>query len=45
MDNDKTKRSQSGYREQTQSIFASVELGYKSTYYLTLTGRTDCLHN
>ena len=41
LDNDKTKRSQSGYREQTQSIFASVELGYKSTYYLTLTGRTD----
>ena len=41
LDNDKTKRSQSGYREQTQSIFASVELGYKSIYYLTLTGRTD----
>ena len=29
LDNDKTKRSQSGYREQTQSIFASVELGLK----------------
>lgn len=41
LDNDKTKRSQSGYREQTQSLFASVELGYRSTYYLTLTGRTD----
>ena len=28
-------------QNQTQSIFASAELGYKSTYYLTLTGRTD----
>lgn len=34
-------RMQSGYREQTQSIFASAELGYKNTYYLTLTGRND----
>lgn len=41
LDNTKTKRSQSGWREQTQSIFASVELGYKSTYYLTVTGRND----
>lgn len=37
----KTKRMQEGWREQTQSIFASAELGYKSTYYLTLTGRND----
>lgn len=36
-----TKRLQSGWHEQTQSIFASAELGYKSTYYLTLTGRND----
>ena len=36
-----SKRMQAGYREQTQSIFASAELGYKSTYYLTLTGRND----
>lgn len=41
LDNTKTKRAQTGYHEQTQSIFASTELGYKSTYYLTLTGRTD----
>ncbi|MBP6065410.1 TonB-dependent receptor [Bacteroides sp.] len=41
LDNLKTKREQTGWREQTQSIFASVELGYKSTYYLTLTGRND----
>ena len=34
-------RLQTGYREQTQSIFASAEIGYKSTYYLTLTGRND----
>lgn len=37
----KTSRMQIGWREQTQSIFASAELGYKSTYYLTLTGRND----
>ena len=41
LDNTKTKRIQSGYHDQTQSIFASAEIGYKSTYYLTLTGRTD----
>jgi TonB-linked SusC/RagA family outer membrane protein len=35
------KREEIGYREQTQSIFASAELGYKNTYYLTLTGRND----
>lgn len=32
---------QDGWREQTQSLFASAELGYRSTYYLTLTGRND----
>lgn len=37
----KTKKLQEGWREQTQSIFASAEIGYKSTYYLTLTGRND----
>ena len=37
----KAKRMQEGWREQTQSIYASAELGYKSTYYLTLTGRND----
>lgn len=41
LDNLKTKREQNGFREQTQSVFASVELGYKSSYYLTLTGRND----
>ena len=37
----KTKRLQEGWREQTQSIFASVEIGFKNTYFLTLTGRND----
>lgn len=35
------KRTETGYHDQTQSIFASAEVGYKSTYYLTLTGRND----
>ncbi len=37
----KTSRMQEGWREQTQSIFASLEVGYKNTYFLTLTGRND----
>ena len=37
----KTKRLQEGWREQTQSIFASVEIGFKNTYFLTLAGRND----
>jgi len=41
LDNTKTKRSQSGYHDQTKSLFTSIELGYKSAYYLTLTGRND----
>lgn len=36
-----TTRRQSGWHEQTQSIFASAEVGYKHAYYLTLTGRND----
>ncbi len=36
-----TQRLQEGWREQTQSIFASAELGYKNTYFLTVTGRND----
>lgn len=41
LDKDTGKREETGYREQIQSIFASAEVGYKSTYYLTLTGRND----
>ncbi len=37
----KTERMQEGWREQTQSIFVSAELGYKNTYFLTVTGRND----
>lgn len=37
----KTSRLQSGWREQTQSVFASAEIGFKGAYYLTLTGRND----
>lgn len=33
--------TQEGWREQTQSIYASADLGYRNTYYLTLTGRND----
>lgn len=41
LNNTKTKREQVGYREQIQSVFGSAELGYKSSYYLTLTGRNE----
>jgi TonB-linked SusC/RagA family outer membrane protein len=37
----RTKSLQSGWGEQFQSLYVSAELGYKSTYYLTLTGRND----
>lgn len=37
----KTTRLQEGWREQTQSVFGSAELGYKGAYYLTLTARND----
>ena len=39
--NAKTKKSLTGWREQMQSVFASAEVGYKGTYYLTATMRTD----
>lgn len=41
LSNSKTLREQTGWHDQTQSVFASVELGYKDTYYLTVTGRND----
>ena len=34
-------KKQTGWREQTQSVYASAEIGFKSAYYLTLTGRND----
>ena len=41
LSNSGTVREQIGYREQAQSVFASAEVGYKGTYYLTVTGRND----
>ena len=41
LDDSKTGRSQSGYHDVTQSVFGSAEVGYKSTYFLTVTGRND----
>lgn len=37
----KTFPSQTGWIEQTQSVFGSVEAGYNGYLYLTLTGRND----
>ena len=37
----KTTRLQDGWREQTQSVFGSAEVGFKSTYFLTVTARND----
>ncbi len=36
-----TSRMQEGWREQTQSVFFSAEVGFKNTYFLTVTGRND----
>ncbi|MDB4591082.1 SusC/RagA family TonB-linked outer membrane protein [Flavobacteriaceae bacterium] len=33
--------NQNKYHDQTQSVFANIEVGYKSIAYLTLTGRND----
>ena len=41
LDNTQKKARQDEWEEQTQSIFASAELGWKSMLYLTLTGRND----
>lgn len=37
----KSVKRQTGWREQTQSAYASAEIGFKNAYYLTLTGRND----
>ena len=41
LDIEKRRGSKSGWREQTQSIFASIEVGWKQMLYLTVTGRND----
>ncbi len=41
LDIEKRRASKYGWREQTQSVFASVEVGWKQLLYLTVTGRND----
>ena len=41
LDNAKKRATQVGWREATESIFASAEVGWKSMLYLTVTGRND----
>ena len=41
IDVNREKRSPKGYHEQTKSLFISVELGWNSQYYITVTGRND----
>lgn len=41
LDDVKKRAEKNGWREQTQSVFASVEAGWKQMLYLTLTGRND----
>ena len=41
LDNVKSRASKSGWNDETQSVFASVEAGWKKMLYLTLTGRND----
>lgn len=41
LDDSKKRAEKYGWQEQTQSIFASVEVGWKQMLYLTLTGRND----
>lgn len=36
-----SKRNESAWHEQTQSVFASAEVGWNRMVYLTLTGRND----
>ncbi len=41
IDPTKRKVTRSGWHEQTQSLFASLELGWASQLFLTVTGRND----
>ena len=41
LDDSKKRAEKSGWQEQTQSLFASVEVGWKQMLYLTVTGRND----
>ena len=41
LDDLKKRATKNGWHDQTQSIFASVEFGWKKMLYLTVTGRND----
>lgn len=41
IDLDNVRREQTDWVEQTQSVFASAELGWNNAVFLTLTGRSD----
>ncbi len=41
LDDTKKRAEKVGWHDQTQSIFASVEVGWRQMLYLTLTGRND----
>ena len=41
LDDTKKRAEKSGWNDQTQSIFASLEVGWKQMLYLTVTGRND----
>jgi len=41
LDNVKSRASKNGWNDETQSVFASIEVGWKKMLYLTLTGRND----
>ena len=41
LDREKSRAQKWGWQEQTQSLFGSVEVGWKQMLYLTLTGRND----
>lgn len=41
LDKSQKQTTKNGWHEQTQSIFASLELGWKSQVFLTATGRND----
>ncbi len=41
LDDVKTSRLRTAWHDQVQSVFASVELGYKNAYFVTVTARND----
>ena len=41
LDREKSRAQKWGWQEQTQSLFGSVEVGWKQMLYLTVTGRND----